>query len=112
MTTRLDIALGALREIEADSRDSVGPGKWYGCGCYTPAEDALRAIAAAPREIVLTREDAVLCIHALFIYSATGTFRYGKYQKDTKLWRQQREDARTLAHHISAMLDETGEETE
>lgn len=65
MTTRLDIALEALREIEADSRDSVGPGKWYGCGCYTPAEDALRAIDAAPPEITLTRDEAVLATQAL-----------------------------------------------
>lgn len=65
MTTRLDIALEALREIEADSRDSVGPGKWYGCGCYTPAEDALRAIDAAPPEITLTREEAELCLRLI-----------------------------------------------
>lgn len=53
MITRLDIALEALREIATEEeRGSV-------------ADYALAKIAAAPPEIVLTREEAELCAQAL-----------------------------------------------
>lgn len=64
MTTRLDIALEALRII---ARDSF-PAREYsahGCDCGGMAGRFLTAIAAAPPEIVLTREEAELCVRAL-----------------------------------------------
>lgn len=69
MTTRLDIAVKALREIAAhDPHIAV-----YRCSCWKRAEQALADIAAAPPEIVLTREEAELCVQAMAV--ANGDFR-------------------------------------
>lgn len=56
MTTRLDIALKALHQIEE--------GECGGRYCWRSAGHALAAIDAAPPEIVLTREEAELCAEA------------------------------------------------
>lgn len=61
MTTRLEIAREALLEIAAhDPHVAV-----YRCSCWKTAEAALAAIDAAPAEIVLTREDAAICVDAM-----------------------------------------------
>lgn len=68
MTTRLDIALGALREIERNPifcDQAFCSTAVLGDQSAATATEAIAKIDAAPPEIVLTREEAELCVRAL-----------------------------------------------
>lgn len=87
MTTRLDIALEALRRIAKSSSESGDAWGQYGCSCFNGAEQALDDIDAALAEITLTREEAELCFAALV--------------SAEDVWREEADDERQIGAAIN-----------